>query len=224
MNRTSYFLAVIFFLSTVKAYAAPETEMLIYERDGLLHDTDKKKDDGFFLDQPPPQNGNWVTPVNFRDGKLYFKILIRKVPTEIPNMVVKWNIWQDGGAENSTARYKCPAAAGTSVEFSSNTYIGLHEKPTPLDFSIPRKMYGIHFALNERGGPEMKGPALIKWHKWGRGKYAMEDIFPMDVKIMVVAVAKGAEFSGWQNYWKETQTAAETPQPFAPNLTPSDSE
>ncbi|MGJ8676698.1 MAG: hypothetical protein ACSHX0_04220 [Akkermansiaceae bacterium] len=193
-------VVICVFLSGV-GHASVVTEMLIYERDGLLHDTDEKKDDGFFLDQPPLKNGNWVTPVNFRDGQLHFKILIRSCPTKIPNMTVKWNIWQDEGAENWTSVFACPAVPGSSVEFVSNTHVGLGQKKTPLDFTIPRKMYGLHFLLNEREG--LKGPGLIKWHKWGREKYTREEIFPMDVKIMVVAVAKDATFSGWENYWKE---------------------
>lgn len=168
----------------------PATEMLIFERDGSLNSSS-----GFITDKPPSENGNWVSPVNFRDGTLHYKVLVRDIPTDIPNMEIKWNIWQSGERESCIRTEPCPGRAGTSVEFSRNTDIGLwHKDGTPIDFASDRESYGIHFTLGS-------WPPLAEYWDWGEGAYTRADLFPLDIKIMVVAVAAGATFSGWQNYW-----------------------
>ena len=54
------------------------TEILIYDLNRLV----TVKDKGFPRDQPPRSeaNGNWVTPVNYAEGTLYFRVEIRSQP------------------------------------------------------------------------------------------------------------------------------------------------
>ena len=167
------------------------TEILIYDLNRLV----TVKDKGFPRDQPPRSeaNGNWVTPVNYAEGTLYFRVEIRSQP-QPQRMQTQFCIWQDDLVlENCGPRVSLTGNANTVVTWSKEVKKMYKKNGVSLDWSRPRQRYGIAIK-NSQGLPV----SSIKGWNWSGENPALW--YPMNMRFSVVVVAKGATFSGWQNY------------------------
>ena len=175
----------------VGAAATNATELLIYDLNRLV----TIKDKGFPRDQPPRSgaNGNWVTPVNYAEGTLYFRVEIRSQP-QPQRMQTQFCIWQDDLVlENCGPRVSLTGHANTVVTWSKEVKKMYKKNGVSLDWSRPRQRYGIAIK-NSQGLPV----SSIKGWNWSGENPA--HWYPMNMRFSVVVVAKGATFSGWQNY------------------------
>jgi len=173
------------------ALNGPATEALMYD----LNRAVTTKDRGFPRDQPPRSsgNGNWLSPVNFAQGTVYYRIEIRRQP-QPQKMQVQLCIWQDAFAlENCGQRVRLTGNPGTVITWSQPVEQMWKKGGKSIDWSRPRLRYGLSFkTANGRPMSPLKG-----WNWSGQNP---QKWFPLDMRFTAVVVAKGATFGGWSRY------------------------
>ena len=155
-----------------------------------------RQEQGFPRDIPPlPEgNGNWVTPVNFYEGTLYFRATVSDMPTK-KTMRLQFCFWQ-----LSLGRENCGPLSTLAFEGSpvTNTWTVQVQKMwkkdgLSMDWTQPRDRVGV--AIKNTQGIPVSG--LEGWN-WGGDN--PNDWYPMELRFTVVVVEAGKSFSGWQNY------------------------
>ncbi len=158
---------------------------------------------GFLVAKPAPDfaQGNWVTPDNYVDGKLYFRARVNGIPVNQPNMKLGFCFWQgtgpnaEGWGEECLASQLVPAVSGSDVQWVRNmadrNVIG--GAGNDIDWTIPRWQYGIvvrngaNKPVSKKAGMNWNGEDPLAW-------------YPLDIRFTVVLVKKNQAFSGWDNY------------------------
>jgi len=194
------------------AVGANPNELLIYELDRTV----TKADRGFPRDQPPraEANGNWTTPVNFAQGTVHYRVHVRSQP-QPQNMRIQLCIWQDSlTLENCGPLATVSGATDTVVTWSGTVQSMWKKNGISIDWTRARQRYGIAIK-NAQGQPVSD---LSGWAWSGEDPNAW---YPLDMRVTIVVVARGATFSGWENYIDgapaatSTPTATSTPRPTA---------
>ncbi len=151
---------------------------------------------GFPWDNPPmpSANGNWLTPINYAEGTLYLRAEIRSIPVPQDDMRLQICFWQYNNArENCTTSRDVPGRAGTVVEWSVPVQKMWKKGGVVIDWANPRDRNG--FAIkNGNGDP------VSNYSGWNWNGEDPDEWYPMDARLTVVVVEKGATFSGWGNY------------------------
>jgi hypothetical protein len=161
------------------------------------------KDRGFPRNDPPRKeaNGNWRTPVNYAEGTMYYRVEIRKQP-QPQNMRLQFCIWQDNFRLESCGSQKSVSGkSGTVVTWSQPVTSMWKKGGKSIDWSRPRQRYGIAIK-NSKGKP------ISDYNGWRWNGANPSQWYPLDMRFTVVVVAKGAQFSGWQNYGGNTSDNA----------------
>ena len=174
--------------------ATNATEMLVFDWNKPL-----TKGYGGFAQYKPlskfPQlpNGNWLSPVNWTKGTLYFRVKVLSIPVNQPSMKLGFCLWQLNPryGEECTKNYAVPGVPGTerrySQSFSSMNKIG----GAAINWASPRWKEG--FVVR---GP--KGPVSPKaGMNWGGQNPA--DWYPLNIHYTAVLVINGGE-PNWSQY------------------------
>lgn len=146
---------------------------------------------GFAVDIPPIANDDWTKPINFAEGTLYFRAQIRHQPEAQDDMRLGFCFWQ-GDAENC-AGAEVPGRAGTIVYWSRPIKDLYKADGLGIDWTQPRRRNGFavrngkNNPVSDKQGGNWAGEDPLKW-------------YPLDLRLTVVVVEKGAGFSGWGNY------------------------
>jgi hypothetical protein len=142
----------------------------------------------------PSANGNWVTPINFAQGTLYFRAEVRGMPTH-KDMRLQFCIWQSANTlENCSRNFNLSFKGSTAVVTWSQAVEGLWKKDgKPIDWSRARQRYGA-VIRNSQGLP------VSNFSGWNWNGENPAHWYPMDLRFTVVVVEKGKTFSGWNNY------------------------
>ena len=208
--------------------AAPEapnaTELLVFGVNRAVTRSDR----GFPRDDPPmaSANGNWFTPVNFAEGTFYYRVQVRSQP-QAQNMKIQFCAWQDQFVLESCGNTaNVSGNAGTVVTWSQPVDEIWKKDNVGIDWRRPRQRYGIAI----KNSQSLPVSDYLGWNWNGENP---DHWYPLDTCISVVVVAKGATFSGWQNYscggggnptataTPVGPTATRTPTPVGPTPTPT---
>lgn len=162
-------------------------EMLIYDWNKPI----TRAEGGFAMDKPPRANGNWVNPVNFAEGTLYFRAHIQDIPENQPGMKLGFCFWQQK-RENCKGN-RVAGVPGTISTWSVPVKNMWKKGGNPIIWTQARTKNGFS-VRNSRNDP-VSDKANFNWSGENPA-----DWYPMDLRFTVVVVAKGGTFSGWDHY------------------------
>jgi hypothetical protein len=162
---------------------------------------------GFPRIQPPMENGDWTTPVNYATGTMYFRVEIRNQPTP-QSMLLQYCIWQQTpDRENCGPKTFVEGQKGNIVTWSAPLESFWKKGGLPIDWTLPRFRDGIAIKyLNDCpvSNIPIDGSILPSICPIGEdGKliaWAGEDPkawYPLDMRFSVAAVPAGQTFVGW---------------------------
>ena len=146
-------------------------------------------------------NGDWTSPVDYANGTLHMRVQVKSQPVSQP-MQIQFCVWQWETPTSgwSTSRETCtPTAnvqgvAGNQVTWSATIPNMWKKDGKPIVWKNPRTRYGIAIK-NKNGVPVTDYNGFVLWAGEDPKKW-----YPLDARFTVVAVPKGATFSGWSNY------------------------
>lgn len=192
--------------------ATTATELLVYRLNRAVPQSER----GFPRDQPPlpAANGNWYTPANYAEGTFYYRVQIRSQPVP-QNMKLQFCAWQDSlDLESCGSMNEVRGTAGTVVAWSEPVEDIWKKNGIGVDWRRPRQRYGLAIK-NAQGLPVSN---LLGWNWNGENPTHW---YPLDLCFQVVVVAKGSNFSGWQNYTCGGGGGNPTSTPTASQPTPT---
>lgn len=168
-----------------------KNEMVIYTWNGPVTEANR----GFPWHQPPQENGNWVSPINYAQGTLYMRAQIRSQPVPQDDMRLQFCFWQEKngnrfGLESCLTTKNVPGRSGT-VECWSSPMDKLWKKGNK---SIEWNRARYRVAVPIKNGAGIPVSDFSGWNWNGENP---KHWYPLDMKVTVVVVAKGATFSGW---------------------------
>jgi hypothetical protein len=170
--------------------APAATEMKVYDFNGNV----SQAYGGFVMDKTSAfLKQNWVSPVNYAQGTLHFRAIVRDIPKTQTGMKLGFCFWQ--GSREMCKGSNTPAYANQTRTYTWSVDVSKMWKKNgqAVDFSQPRKKMG--FAVRDGQNDPVSNKTS---NNWGGNNPA--DWYPLNVRFTVVAVAKGASFSGWNNY------------------------
>ncbi len=149
----------------------------------------------------PGSNGDWTSPVDYANGTLHMRVQVKSQPVA-QDMKIQFCVWQWETPTSgwSTSRETCTptanvqGASDSQVVWSSAIPTMWKKDGKPIVWTDPRTRYGIAIK-NENGVPVTNYAGFELWA--GEDPKAW---YPLDARFTVVAVPKGATFSGWSNY------------------------
>ncbi len=166
----------------------PSGEMLIYDWNKEITEAEG----GFAMDKTSQYlSQNWVSPVNYAGGRLYFRARIYSIPKNQPNMKLGFCFWQ-GDRENCKGN-DVAGVPGTNVTWDFALHDMWKKGGKEVDWSQPRKKMG--FSVRDGQNDPVSNKTSSDW-----GGNNPADWYPMNLRFQVVLVPAGGTFSGWQNY------------------------
>jgi len=176
---------------TVNQGSSPGEELLVYDWNEPVTTGHR----GFPWDDPPMENGDWTSPINFAEGTLQFRAEIFSQPVPQPGMLLQFCIWHFNNAlETCGGLQNVPGTPGTVRTWSSAIDTMWKLDGNPLEWSQPRYRNGA-VIKNAAGDPV--SDYLPEWN-WNVPN--PNDWYPLNMRFSVVVVEKGATFSGWGNH------------------------
>jgi hypothetical protein len=168
-------------------------ELLVYEWDGLV----EEKHRGFPRNQPPINNFDWIHPVNYAGGTLHFWVEIFDQPVA-QDMRLQFCFWQEKDGNNLALEECGPLASvqgtpGTTVSWSRKMTNLSEINGLPIEWWRPRFRTAVAIK-NSAGLP------VSDFNNWNWNGEDPTEWYPLDMHFIVVVVADGAVFSGWENY------------------------
>jgi len=194
-------------------------EILFYSHEGLMEESDEGflwmrltslLGDFIYMDYDKALNTNMVEPIDYRGGEMHVHMKIHSQP-DPRQMRVCFNLFQDKSPgvelyrEIGTRREDIVGEPGNQYRWvyeidkiegwvTNHFWVAWDRDDLLLDWSLPRKTYTVRFwnrlGQEVHAGKNWSGEDTAKW-------------FPLDFTYMVVAVARGDTFSGWENYVTE---------------------
>ncbi len=155
-----------------------------------------KAERGFPWDNPPmaSANGNWIAPINYAEGTLYLRAEIFSIPMAQDDMRLQMCFWQYSNArENCTTSRNVPGRAGTVAEWSVPVQGMWKKDGVVIDWANPRDRNG--FAIKNGAGDPVSNYSGWNWNGENPDEW-----YPLNARLTVVVVQKGAAFSGWEHY------------------------
>lgn len=191
-------LAVAAFWGTanVGAQTAEAASAQAKKKELLVYDWNKpitQAQSGFAMDKPPRANGNWINPVNYAGGTLYFRAHIKSIPQNQPGMKLGWCFWQQQREQCKGNRVA--GVPGTIVTWSVPVNNMWKKNGVSINWAQPRTKNG--FVVRNSKNDPVSDKANFNWSGENPAHW-----YPMNIRFTVVVVAKGATFSGWNNYIK----------------------
>ena len=166
---------------------------------------------GFLEYKPAPEfaQGNWITPENYAEGKLYFRAKVNGIPVNQPGMKLGFCLWQ---GENNTSSWgeECASSepvaglSGTDVQWSRNMndLNPIGGVANSIEWDVRRWKYGIIVRnvnnlanLETSEGKPVSAKSGMNWNGEDPTHW-----YPLDIRFTVVLVKKNQTFSGWDNY------------------------
>ena len=141
---------------------------------------------------PQMPNGNWVSPINYTQGTLYFRARVISIPQQQPGMKLGFCFWQQtpGWGEECTKNYGVPGVPGTeriwSQTFSSMAKINR----AAINWTQPRWKEGF-VVRNSRGKPVSK-KLNFNWSGENPAHW-----YPLNIHYSVILVAPGGGAPDW---------------------------
>jgi hypothetical protein len=187
-------LAILGFFTPAFIHLANAQEMRIFDQ--TFTATEAEHGFHFFtVDSGCPSN--WMEPYNYYEGIFHFRYEIIDYPSTEP-FILNACIWSDK-EPNGPWRECCPShfpVPGRGVfttQTSPSTWWQLH-KEKPVDFSRVQDFQRLGIVLWCANGKN-----LSDWVPEGKGCWSQRQLLlPMKMRVTIVAVAKGYEFSGWK--------------------------
>lgn len=178
----------------------------------------KGQDRGFPHDEPPDQNFDWTSPINYADGVLYARAeIFLQEDVAQQQMFLQFCFWQekDGkrfALETCLNTEKVRGNPGNVVCWSQPIADMWQKEDTPLEWHRPRQRNGMvvkvfkvieEISSNPGKYPvtnfdiEYKNPQgeTVLMPEWAGED--PDDWYPLDLRYTVIVVAEGSEFSGW---------------------------
>lgn len=166
----------------------PSGELLIYDWNKPI----TVSEGGFAMDKTSQYlTQNWVSPVNYADGRAYFRAQIFSIPKNQPGMKLGFCFWQ-GERENCKGN-DVAGVPGTVSTWDFRLHEMWKKNGQEVDWSQPRKKMG--FSVRDGQNDPVSNKTSSDW-----GGNNPADWYPMNLRFQVVLVPAGATFSGWQNY------------------------
>ena len=161
----------------------------------LIYDWNKPitvEEGGFAMDKTSEYlKQNWESPINYADGRLYFRARIYSVRVNQPGMKLGFCFWQ-GDRENCKG-YDVPGVPGTEKTWDYSLHEFWKKNGKEVDWSTARKKMG--FSVRDAQNDPVSDKTSSNW-----GGNNPDEWYPMNLRFQVVLVPKGSTFSGWQNY------------------------
>ena len=146
---------------------------------------------GFPWDKPPKANGNWVSPINYAGGNIYFRAQVFSMPKP-QSMRLQFCFWQFRNTRETCSRTQV-IAPGQVVTWSQSLK-GMYKKENrQLDWAKPRDRNGVAIK-------NMNGKPVSNYSGWNWNGENPSNWYPMNMRFTVVVVRQGQAFSGWDNY------------------------
>ncbi len=166
----------------------PGGEMLIYDWNKPV----TIAEGGFAMDKTSEYlSQNWVSPVNYADGRLYFRARIQSIPQNQPGMKLGFCFWQ--GERENCRGYDVAGVPGTVETWDFSPHDMWKKNGAEVDWSQPRKKMG--FSVRDAQNDPVSNKTSTDW-----GGNNPDHWYPMNLRFQVVLVPAGGTFSGWQNY------------------------
>lgn len=180
--------------NTPKPPTGGKNELVIYSWNGKVTEANR----GFPWHQPPKENGNWVTPVNYAQGTLYMRAEIVSQPVPQKDMRLQFCFWQRKGSNNfglesCLTTKNVPGYSGTVRCWSSPMGNLWKKGGRPIEWD--RARYRVAVPIKNGAGKPVSN-----FNGWNWNGENPKHWYPLNMKVTVVVVAKGATFSGWDKY------------------------
>lgn len=161
----------------------------------LIYDWNKPvtiAEGGFAMDKTSKYlSQNWVQPVNYADGRLYFRARVNGIPKNQPGMKIGFCFWQ-ADRENCKGN-DVPGVPGTVVTWDFKLHDMWKKNNQEVDWTTPRKKMG--FSVRDAQNDPVSNKTSSNW-----GGNDPAEWYSMNIRVQVVLVPAGGSFSGWQNY------------------------
>jgi hypothetical protein len=143
---------------------------------------------------PQFPNGNWVAPVNYIQGTLYFRAKVISIPRQPRGMKLGFCFWQNKPkyGEECTPNPSVPTN-GTEARWSvrMNDLFEINRKP--IDWTLPRWKAG--FVVRNSKGKPVSNKLNFNWS--GEDPAAW---YPLNIHFSAVLVAPGGGEPNWTQY------------------------
>lgn len=181
-------------LSAQTSTAANATEMLVFNWNKPV-----AKSDGGFAQYKPlsayPQynNGNWLSPVNWVNGTIYFRAKVFSIPKNQPSMKLGFCFWQNKPkfGEECSKNISVPGVAGTERRWSQTLKSFNKINGAAINWALPRWKAG--FVVRGPNGP-VSPKAGMNW-----GGQNPDHWYPLNIHYTAVLVINGGE-PNWSQY------------------------
>lgn len=190
-SRLAALAAVVFF------HAAVAQEFLLTDEvfawNGVSHGRE-----GGLIREIKGQPDNWLEPVNYAKGKVHLYLEILEKPSDIPAFC-QTCFYQNG--------FKTEGCT-TGIAFSKpgvytavgNVPVAFKNKP-PFDHTKRIGTVSTHLREKDHTGDLLRND--IPHHPKNSKRDDLLDHVPIKARFIAVVVARGATFSGWDNYVKQ---------------------
>ena len=174
--------------------ATNANEMLVFDWNKPV-----MKSHGGFAEYKPlgqyPQfpNGNWLSPINWVNGTIYFRARVISIPNNQPSMKLGFCFWQTNPkyGEECSRNYSVPGAPGTERRWSQTlrSFNEIHGKA--INWTKPRWKEG--FVVRGPRGP-VSPKSGMNW-----GGQNPDHWYPLNIHYTAVLVLNGGE-PDWNKY------------------------
>lgn len=143
---------------------------------------------------PNMPNGNWVSPINYTGGTLYFRVKVLSIPVNQPAMKLGFCFWQQNPkyGEECTKNYSVPGIPGTERIYSQSFRSMAKIHGAAINWTQPRWKEGF----------VVRGPRGLVTAKLGLNWSGENPAhwYPMGIHYTVVLVAAGGGAPDWGRY------------------------
>jgi len=174
--------------------AANATEMLVFNWNKPV-----TKNYGGFAQYKPlsafPQlpNGNWLSPINWVNGTIYFRAKVFSIPKNQPSMKLGFCFWQNNPkyGEECSKNTSVPGVPGTERQWSQTLRSFNKINGAAINWALPRWKEG--FVIRGPKGP-VSPKAGMNW-----GGQNPNDWYPLNIHYTAVLVINGGA-PDWSKY------------------------
>lgn len=150
-----------------------------------------QRDRGFPWNDPPLENGNWVSPINYAAGTIHFRAQVMSMPRP-QSMRLQFCFWQNRTRLETCSQTRS-LSPGDTVTWSQPLNGMWKKDGRSLNWAQPRNRNGVAIK-------NMRGKPVSNFSGWNWNGENPADWYPMNMRFTVVIVAQGKTFSGWDNY------------------------
>lgn len=169
-------------------------QLEFFDWNGIVTEEDR----GFPRNQPPKENYDWTSPINYADGTLHVRAEIFSQAVPQQDMRLQFCFWQEKngnnfGLETCITTKNVPGNPGTVVCWSEDIDKLWKLNNTPLDWDRPRYRVAVPIKTGS-------GLPVSDYNGWNWNGENPNHWYPLDMRFTAIVVAKGSSFSGWDAY------------------------